>query len=60
MLVGPDSLCFLSDRGRRVRAATGEPQYFTFLLQRLSMAIQLGNSSSVMGTQELPGLQFID
>ena len=46
--------------GCRWRSAAGEPQSFTYLLQQLSVAIQMRNSSSVMGTLELPGLQFSD
>ena len=40
--------------------STGEPQSFTYMLQRLSVAIQLGNTSSVLGTLEQPSLQCID
>ena len=57
--IGPDSLSFLRNLGRRLKATTGEPQSFTYLLQRLSVAIQMGNSASVQSTLELPGLQFI-
>ena len=58
--MGPDSLCFLRDLGRRLKSSTGEPQSFTYMLQRLSVAIQLGNTSSVLGTLEQPNLQCID
>ena len=58
--IGPDSLSFLRNLGRRLKATTGEPQSFTYLLQRLSVAIQMGNSASVQSTLELPGLQSID
>ena len=54
-----DSFRFLRDPGCRLWLATGELQSFTYLLQWLSMAIQMGNSSSVMGTPKLPGLQVI-
>ena len=57
--IGPDSLCFLRNLGRRLKSTTGEPQFFTYLLQQLSVAIQMGNSASVQGTLELPGLQSI-
>ena len=30
--------------------ATGEPKSYTYLLQRLSVAIQVGNAASVTGT----------
>ena len=42
-VVGPDSLYFLRDLGRKLKSATGEPNSFTYLLQRLSVAIQIGN-----------------
>ena len=48
--VGPDSHLFLKELGRRLRMATGEPKSYAFLLQRLSVAIQTGNATSVMGS----------
>ena len=48
--IGPESMCFLRDLGRRLRSSTGEPQSFAHLLQRLSVAVQVGNSTSVMGS----------
>ena len=48
--MGPSSEAFLRDLGRRLRMATGEPKSYTHLLQRLSVAIQVGNAASVMGT----------
>jgi len=48
--VGPDSMFFLKDLGLRIKMATGEPQSFAFLMQRLSVAVQTGNAISVMGT----------
>ena len=60
--MGPESLCFLHDLGQRLKSATGENQSFSYLLQRLSVAIQTGNASSILGTMdfssELP--DFID
>ena len=58
--IGPDSMSFLRNLGRRLKSATGELQSFTYLFQQLSVAIQMGNSASVQGTLELPGLQSID
>ena len=52
--MGPDTLSFLRDLGRRLRSVTGEPQSFVHLLQRLSVAIQIGNTSSILGTMEPP------
>ena len=55
-----NSLRFLRDFGRRLSSASGESQSVTYLLQWLSVAIQMGSSSSVLSTLELTGLQFID
>ena len=40
----------LRDLGQHVKIATGEPQSFAFLMQRLAVAIQAGNAISVLGT----------
>ena len=48
--IGSDSMCFLRDLGRRSRTCTGEPNSFMYLIQCLSVAIQVGNSTSVMGS----------
>ena len=48
--IGPESLPFLRELGRRLRSATGEPNSYIYLIQRLSVAIQVGNSISVLGT----------
>ena len=53
---GPETSCFLRDLGRRLKAATGEPNSFTYLLQCLSVAIQVGNATSVLGS--LPNSDF--
>ncbi len=52
-VIGARSLQFLKELGRRVRRQTGDPNSTSYLLQRLSIAIQRGNSASVMG--ESPG-----
>ena len=48
--IGPESLCFLRDLGRCLRSSTREPQSLAHLLRRLSVAVQVGNSTSVMGS----------
>ena len=35
---------------KRILVVLGEPQSITFLMQRLSIAIQRGNAGSVLGT----------
>ena len=41
---------FLKELGHRLRQVSGEANSFQYLAQRLSVAIQRGNSASVMGT----------
>ncbi len=50
---GPKSLLFVSELGRRLARVTGELRSTNYLLQRLSVAVQRGNSASVMGTMDL-------
>ena len=54
--IGPDSMSFLKDLGCRIKMVTGEPQSFSFLMQRLSVAIQTGNAISVLGSPRCPDL----
>ena len=53
-VVGPDSMCFLLNLDRRMQSATGDPISFTHLLQHISVAIQVDNLTSVLGS--LPDL----
>ena len=48
-VMGPQSLHFLGELGRRVGRQTGDPLASSHLFQRLSTAIQRGNSASIMG-----------
>ena len=52
-VVGPQSLAFLKDLGRRMRQVTGEERSLSYLLQRVSVAVQMGNAASVLGTTGL-------
>ena len=54
--VGFESLQFLKQLGHRIRDATGEPSSYAYLLQRLSVAIQIGNAASVLGTLDKPDI----
>ena len=47
---GPDTLSFLRELGYRLRQVSGEVKSFSYLQQRLSIAVQRGNAASVMGT----------
>ena len=47
--IGPRSMLFLRDLGRRIALESGEPRSTDYLLQRLSVAVQRGNAASVQG-----------
>jgi len=48
---GKQASKFLKNVGKKLIAATGEPRSLSFLLQRISIAIQGGNSASILATQ---------
>ena len=41
---------FIKDLGRRMSVVTGDVRETSFLLQRLSVAVQRGNAASVKGS----------
>ena len=47
---GPQTATFLKDLGHRLAQVTGDKKSTTYLLQRLSVAVQRGNVASVLGT----------
>ena len=47
---GPDATSFISELGRRLSAATGDPRSGAFLKQKISMAVQRGNASCISGS----------
>jgi len=47
-VLGKQASKFLKDLSKKLIAATGEPRSFSFLLQRISIAIQRGNSASIL------------
>ena len=49
-VVGPLSLIFLRELGHRLSATTGDTKSYSYLLQRLSVAVQRGNAASIIGT----------
>ena len=51
--IGPKSRDFLKELGRRLKTVTGEARSCTFLLQRISITIQVRNSAFVIAS--LPG-----
>jgi hypothetical protein len=48
--VGLEASAFFSDLGRRLHYATHEPRAYTFLMQRISVAVQRGNAACVIGS----------
>ena len=47
--IGPKSLVFLKELGLRARRQSGDECAASFLLQRLSVAVQRGNAVSILG-----------
>ena len=47
---GPKSLLFVRELGRCIARVTGEAKSTNYLVQRLSVAVQRGNSAAVLGT----------
>ena len=46
----PEKLKFIKDIGMKIQDVTGEKRATSYLLQSLSMTVQRGNASSIMGT----------
>ena len=49
-VIGLSSFALLREIGRRMRAVTGEAREFSWLLQRVSIAVARGNASSMLAT----------
>ena len=49
-VLGPATMNFVKDLGRRLTQATGEEEATVHILQRMSVAVQRGNAASVMGS----------
>ena len=47
---GPEASNFVSEVGRRLFAATGDPRSASFLRQKISMAVQRGNAMCITGS----------
>ena len=47
--IGPKSLVFLKELGWKARWQSGDERAASFLLQRLSVAVQRGNAVSILG-----------
>ena len=49
-VLGPETVSFLKELSNRLRQVTGDEDTYHHLLQRLSVAVQRGNSASVLGS----------
>ena len=49
-VIGPVAIDFINDLGNRIHVHTLEPKSRTYLLQRISVAVQWGNAVSIMGS----------
>ena len=58
--VGESALDFLQELGRRIASSTAEPRSFSFLMQRLSVAVQRGNAVCVGLTGTAPSTSSLD
>jgi len=47
---GPEAIAFVSELGRRIAIVTGELRSTLYLRQTIDIALQRGNSASVLGT----------
>ena len=56
---GCEALEFFAEGGRRIRALTQEAKSQAYLIQQVSMALQRGNTASVLGTTG-PSLTLFD
>ena len=50
----PEAILFLSELGRRISTVTGKVRSTVYLRQRIDIALQRGNSASVLGTLNPP------
>jgi len=48
--IGPKSLTLLRELGRRISLESGDPKSTEYLLQRLSVAVQRGNATSILAS----------
>lgn len=49
-VMGKEGLSLIKEIGKRVAATTGQPNATTYLRQRISLATQRGNVTSILGT----------
>ena len=57
---GPNALKFIGEVGNKLKTITGQPLSTAYLTQRISLAVQRGNASSILGAISQPkGLEEI-
>ena len=49
-VLGPEAHCFLRELGHRISDATGEQRSLQYLLQRVAVAVQRGNTAAILGS----------
>ena len=49
---GPGTQEFLTELGRRLIRVSGDPLARSYMIQQISVAVQRGNATSVLGTFE--------
>ena len=47
---GPEAIGFVTELGRRLITVTGDPRSGAFLKQKISIAVQRGNASCILGS----------
>ena len=52
--LGDEAFRFFRDLGQRIAVTTAEPRSYQFLMQRISVAVQRGNASCIVGTVPSP------
>ena len=51
--LGREAQSFLREVAHRIKTSTGDPRSHQFLLQRVAVAVQRGNSASILGSSSV-------
>ena len=57
---GPETMDFMRELGSHLQLASADRNSFTYLIQRLSVAVQRGNAASVLGARSLQSQDFFE
>jgi hypothetical protein len=55
---GPKALTFLRELGQKITVYSENQHSFSYLMLRLSVAVQQGIAASVLGTREMPDWDY--